>query len=57
MLFGIAWKNVWRNKLRSLIVIISITGGLLGGLFYLAFSNGMVQYQIGASIKTEISNL
>jgi len=57
MLLSIAWKNVWRNKLRSLIVIISITVGLLGGLFYLAFSNGMVQFQIGASIKTEISNL
>ena len=57
MLFSIAWKNVWRNKLRSLIVIISITIGLLGGLFYLAFSNGMVQHQIGASIKTEISNI
>lgn len=57
MLLSIAWKNVWRNKLRSLIVIISITIGLLGGLFYLAFSNGMVQFQIGSSIKTEISNI
>lgn len=57
MLFSIAWKNVWRNKLRSLIVIISITIGLLGGLFYLAFSNGMVQFQIGSSIKTEIANI
>ena len=57
MLLSIAWKNVWRNKLRSFIVIISITVGLLGGLFYLAFSNGMVQFQIGASIKTEIANI
>ncbi len=57
MLLSIAWKNVWRNKLRSLIVIISITIGLLGGLFYLAFSNGMVQQQIYTSIKTEISNI
>lgn len=57
MLFAIAWKNVWRNKLRSLIVILSITIGLIGGLFYLAFSNGMVQDQIGSSIKTEISNI
>lgn len=57
MLLSIAWKNVWRNKLRSLIVIISITVGLLGGLFYLAFSNGMVQHQIGSAIQTEISNI
>lgn len=57
MIFLIAWKNVWRNKLRSLIVILSIVIGLLGGLFYLAFSNGMVQNQIGTAIKTEISNI
>ena len=57
MLFSIAWKNVWRNKLRSLIVILSIVVGLLGGLFYLAFSNGMVQDQIGSAIRTEISNI
>jgi ABC-type lipoprotein release transport system permease subunit len=57
MLFSIAWKNVWRNKFRSLIVILSIVVGLLGGLFYLAFSNGMVQHQIGSAIKTEISNI
>jgi ABC-type lipoprotein release transport system permease subunit len=57
MLFAIAWKNVWRNKLRSLIVVLSIVVGLMGGLFYLAFSNGMVQNQIGSSIQTEISNI
>ena len=57
MIFSIAWKNVWRNKLRSLIVILSIVVGLLGGLFYLAFSNGMVQQQIGSAIQSEISNI
>lgn len=57
MIFSIAWKNVWRNKLRSLIVVLSIIVGLLGGLFYLAFSNGMVQNQIGTSIQNEISNI
>ena len=57
MLFSIAWKNVWRNKLRSLVVILSISLGLLGGLFYLAFANGMVQHQINATIKTQISNI
>ncbi|RKY95911.1 MAG: ABC transporter permease [Ignavibacteriae bacterium] len=57
MIFSIAWKNVWRNKLRSLIVILSIALGLLGGLFYLGFSNGMIQHQISSSIKTQISNI
>lgn len=57
MIFSIAWKNVWRNKLRSLIIILSITLGLLGGIFYLAFANGMAQQQINSSIKTYISNI
>ena len=57
MLFSIAWKNVWRNKLRSLIVILAIAVGLFGGLFYLGFSNGMAQHQINSGIKTFISNI
>ena len=57
MLFEIAWKNVWRNKLRSFVVVLSIAIGLLGGIFYLAFSNGMVQQQVYNSINTEISNI
>lgn len=57
MLISIAWKNVWRNKLRSLIVVSAIVIGLLGGLFYLAFSNGMIQEQIRATINHQISNI
>lgn len=57
MIINLAWKNVWRNKLRSLIIIFSITFGLIGGLFYLAFSNGMVQDQIESTIKSEVSNI
>ncbi len=57
MIFSIAWKNIWRNKLRSLIIILSISLGLLGGIFYLAFANGMAQQQINSAIKTFISNI
>ncbi len=57
MIFSIAWKNVWRNKLRSSIVIASIIIGLLGGIFYLAFAKGMVQQQVSSAIHSEISNI
>ncbi len=57
MIFSIAWKNVWRNKLRSLIVISSIIIGLLGGIFYLAVAKGMVQQQVNSAIHNEISNI
>lgn len=57
MIFSIAWKNIWRNKPRSLIIILSISLGLLGGIFYLAFANGMAQQQINSAITTFISNI
>jgi putative ABC transport system permease protein len=57
MIFEIAWKNVWRNKLRSLIVIVAITIGLIGGLFYIAFVKGMTQTQIDSTIRSEVSNI
>ncbi len=53
----IAWKNIWRNKLRSIIIILAMTIGLIGGIFYLAFANGMVQTQIKSSISSETSNI
>ena len=33
MILALAWKNIWRNKTRSLIVILAIAFGLWGGLF------------------------
>ena len=57
MIISIAWKNVWRNKWRSLVVISAMSVGLLGGIFYLAFSNGMAQQQINDSIKSYVSNI
>jgi len=57
MIFSIAWKNVWRNKLRSSIVISSMIIGLLGGIFYLALAKGMAQQQISSAIHNEISNI
>jgi len=57
MIFSIAWKNVWRNKLRSSIVIASMVIGLIGGIFYLAFAKGMAQQQVNSAIHSEISNI
>ena len=57
MIFSVAWRNVWRSKFRSLIVITAISLGLLGILFILALSNGMVEQKIDASISNEISHI
>lgn len=53
----IAWRNIWRNKKRSLTIIFSIMVGLLGGLITVAFSNGMVISMIKNGIDTKYSHV
>jgi len=53
----ISWKNVWRNKLRSFIIILAIAVGLFGGIFTNAFFVGMLDQRINAVIGNETANL
>lgn len=57
MIFKIAFKNVWRNKARSLIVIISVTLGLTGGIFAASVITGMVEQKVRMDINIEISHI
>ena len=57
MIFTIAWKNVWRNKLRSLIVIFAVTLGLLAGSFGAAVMEGVSKQRTKAIIYNEISHV
>lgn len=50
MITSLAWKNIWRNKKRSLILMIAAALGLWGGVFTLAMMNGLWE----AMIKTYI---
>ena len=50
MLLALAWKNVWRNKTRSLIVVLAIAFGLWGGLF----SGGLMVAMGDSMIKSAI---
>jgi putative ABC transport system permease protein len=57
MLLTIAWKNVWRNKLRSLIVIFAVMIGLLAGSFGAAVMEGLSKKRAKSAIHNEISHL
>ena len=57
MIINISWKNIWRNKTRSLVVIASVALGLFGTLFLVAIMNGWMNQKIDASISNEISNI
>jgi len=57
MILSIAWKNIWRNKLRSLVVITGITLGIFAGVFSWAFYAGMVDQRIATAINTETAHI
>ena len=57
MIFTIAWKNIWRNKFRSFIIIATITIGLFGGIFSIAVMNGMAEQRVLSAIQTQVSSI
>jgi len=57
MIVSISWRNVWRNKLRSSVIIIATTLGICAGLFSAAFYQGMADQRIEKAIKSELSHI
>jgi ABC-type lipoprotein release transport system permease subunit len=57
MLFKIAWRNIWRNKIRSLVIVSAVAIGVCAGIFLMAFYNGMLEERIRTAIETEISHI
>ena len=57
MIPKIAFNNIWRNKERSLIVIIAIALALTGGVFTAAIMTGMVDQKFRSGINNEVSHI
>lgn len=53
----LAWRNIWRNKLRSLVIIGSIALGLFAGIAILSLYEGMMQSRIRTVIDEEIGHI
>jgi len=56
-LIKISWRNVWRNKLRSFVVIISVVFGLLGGIIMIAMSYGLNDERMNNAVETYLSHI
>ena len=56
-LIKIAWRNVWRNKVRSGVVIISIVLGIWAGLFVMAMTLGLNEQRMNGAISTYLSHV
>jgi len=57
VLTKIAWRSIWRSKLRSSVVIFAIASGLLGGLFSSAWMNGMAMQRVKNTFAFEIGHV
>ncbi len=57
MIFQVAWRNIWRNKVRSFVVITAVTVGIFAGVWSAAFFKGMMNQRIDKVINTELSNI
>ncbi|MBO6517160.1 MAG: ABC transporter permease [Bacteroidia bacterium] len=57
MIFKVAWRNVWRNRSRSLVVIFAMIVATVSVLFMMAFSWGMSEKRIKESIEKETSHI
>jgi len=56
-LIKIAWRSVWRSKIRSAVVIFAVASGLVGGLFASAWMNGMANQRVQNTFDYETGHL
>jgi ABC-type lipoprotein release transport system permease subunit len=52
-----AWRNIWRNKMRSIVIMFSIAIGLFAGIAVLALYKGMMKSRVRTVIDAEVGHL
>jgi ABC-type lipoprotein release transport system permease subunit len=57
MITSIAWKNIWRNRVRSGVIIAAITIGMFAGVFTSTFYKGWINQRLEAGVETEVSHI
>jgi putative ABC transport system permease protein len=57
MMLKIAWRNLWRNKRRTLLVICSIVVGISSTLVYDTFGRGLMLQMLNNQINTHYSHI
>ena len=57
MIFKIAWRNIWRNKRRSAIVLMSIIVGLVAEILLDGLTNGMISQMLYNQINLNVAHI
>ena len=57
MIWSIAWKNVWRNRKRSLVVITATTLGIIAGVLLVGIMEGWIRTRLDDAVNNEVSHI
>ncbi|MBI2427827.1 MAG: ABC transporter permease [Ignavibacteriales bacterium] len=57
MMVILAWKNIWRNKKRSLIILAATVIGVTSGLFVIGMMSGMYDSIVSSAINRELGSM
>lgn len=48
---------MWRNRIRSLVVILSVTIGIFGGVYIIAIMNGAIEQRVDSALNNELGHV
>jgi putative ABC transport system permease protein len=57
MLILIAWRNIWRNKKRSVTILAAIAFGIWAGIFTMGLMEGMYAQMVESGISTRLGHI
>jgi len=57
LILKLGWKNIWRNPIRSGVVIGAVLIGTWAGIFIMAFSTGMTKQYIKDQLDTYVGHI
>lgn len=57
VILTLAWRNIWRNKTRSILIIFSVFIGLLAGIWVLSLYKGMIKGRVRTLIDFETGHI
>lgn len=57
LFFSMAWRNIWRNRRRSLLTVVAIALGLAFNIFMRAIGDGFHDQMVDNSVRAEIGHI